>query len=106
MLWGFPFKVAYYLSEIVVMNYMYMPAKKAWALSKPPITAGTLFLILGWAVPHIFTKDVVVALYAIALVILFYTGYEYTKSLITSIISWFIVLIVQGCITKRGDTIV
>ena len=94
MLWGFPFKVAYYFSEIVVMNYMYILAKRAWSFPKSPITAGTLFLILGWAIPHIFTKDVMVALYAVALVILFYTGYEYTKSPITPIILWFTVLIV------------
>jgi len=34
-LWGFPLKIAYYLSEIVVMNYMYILAKKAWKFSKP-----------------------------------------------------------------------
>ena len=76
------------------MNYMNILAKKAWRFSKPPITAGTLFLILGWAVLHIFTKNILVALYAIVLVMIFYVGYEYTKSPITPIILWFTVLIV------------
>ena len=35
MLWGFPLKIVYYFSEITVMNYMYILAKKAWSFSKP-----------------------------------------------------------------------
>ncbi len=76
------------------MNYMYILAKKAWSFSKPSITAGTVFLILGWAILHIFTKNVLVMLYAIALVLILYIGYEYTKSPITPIILWFTILIV------------
>ncbi len=93
-LWGFPLKIAYYLSEVVVMNYMYILAKKAWKFSKPPMTAGMVFLILGWAVLHAFTKNILVALYAVLLVVIFYTGYEYTGSPITPIILWFTVLMI------------
>lgn len=90
----FPFKIAYYFSEIVVMNYMYILAKKAWVFLKPPITSGTLFLIFGWALLHLLTKNIIVALYAICLVVIFYVSYEYSKSPITPIILWFVVLIV------------
>ena len=93
-LWGFPLKVAYYFSEIVAMNYVYVLAKMAWRPLKPPITAGTLFLVLGWALPHVFTKDVLVALYAAALVVVFYVSYEYTETPVTPVVLWFTVLIV------------
>jgi len=94
LLWGFPFKILYYLSEIIVMNYMYILAKNTWSFTKHHITSGTLFLILGWALLHIFAKNVLVAFYAVVLVILFYLGYEYTGSPLTPIILWFTVLIV------------
>ena len=94
LLWAFPFKVGYYFSEVIVMNYMYILAKRAWPLLRPPITAGTIFLVLGWALPHILTKNVIVALYAIVLVVIFYVGYEYSKSPLTPITLWFTILIV------------
>jgi len=76
------------------MNYMYILAKKAWEFAKYPITAGTIFLILGWAVPHLLTKNVLVMLYAMVLVIILYVGYEYTKSPITPTTLWFTILII------------
>jgi len=93
-LWCFPLKVAYYLSEITVMNYMYMLAKKAWKIFGKPIIAGMLFLVFGWALPHTFTKNVFVAVYAVALVIIFYSGYELTNSPLVPITLWFTVLLV------------
>jgi len=40
-------KVAYYLSEITVMNFMYIPAKKAWKIFDQPIIAGMVILVFG-----------------------------------------------------------
>jgi len=94
LLWAFLPKIGYYFSEITVMNYMYILAKRAWPTLKPPITAGIMFLILGWAIPHIITKNIVVALYAIVLVIIFHAGYEYSKSPLTPIVLWFTILTV------------
>jgi hypothetical protein len=94
VVWAFPLKLAYYLSEITVMNYMYILAGMAWRFSKPPITAGMIFLIFGWAALHLFTKSLLVAAYAAFLVITFYLGYEYTNSPITPILLWLTVLIV------------
>jgi len=92
--WCFPLKVAYYLSEIIVKNFMYIPAKKAWKILNRPIIAGIVFLVLGWALPHVFTKSVFVAIYAIVLVVIFYSGYELTSSPLAPVILWFIVLLV------------
>lgn len=90
----FPLKVLYYFSEVVAMNYMYILARKAWGIFKYPFTAGTLFLVLGWALPHALTKDVLAAVYAVALTVVFYTGYEYAKTPVAPIIMWFTVLVV------------
>jgi hypothetical protein len=93
-LWAFPLKVAYYLSEVVVMNYMYLLACRVWRWSRRPITAGTLFLVAGWALPHLLTKSLIVAAYAAALVLLFYTCYEYARTPIAPITLWLLVLTV------------
>ncbi|MCD6428425.1 MAG: hypothetical protein J7L12_02270 [Desulfurococcales archaeon] len=94
-IWCFPFRVAYYLSEVVVvMNYMYVLAKKAWKLFNRPAAAGVAFLILAWALPHVFTKNVFVAAYAAILATILYVGYEFTGSPLTPIILWFAVLLV------------
>lgn len=94
ILWLFPLKVLYYFSEITVMNYMYLLARETWPQFKPPITAGTLFLIITWALPHIVTKNFLVAIYSIILVIVFYMGFEYTDSPITPVLLWFTAIII------------
>ena len=90
----FPFQLAYYFSEIVVVNFMYLLAKKSWSLLGSPIAAGIAFVILAWALPHVLTKDFKVAIHASILAILFYTGYEATGSPLTPIILWFVILLV------------
>lgn len=94
VIWGFPFKITYYFSEITVMNYMYVLARRVWGELMGLITGGTLFLVLGWALLHVFTKNLIVAVYAVVLVLFFYTGYENTRSPLTPVILWFTVLIV------------
>jgi hypothetical protein len=91
---GFPIQALYYFSEIVVMNYMYILAKRGWSWRKGPLTSGTIFLILGWASLHTITKDVFVALDGIILVLIFFCAYEYAeKSPLAPVVLWFAQLI-------------
>lgn len=92
--WAFAAQVLYYFSEVVVMNYMYILASNGWRWRRGPISSGTLFLILGWALLHAITKSAEVAVYGIILVVILYAGYEYTGSPLTPIILWFVELIV------------
>jgi hypothetical protein len=94
LIFGLPIQAVYYFSEVVVMNYMYVLAKKGWMWRKGPLTSGTIFLILGWASLHAITKDVFVAIDGIVLVLIFYFAYEYSeKTPIAPIILWFTQLI-------------
>jgi hypothetical protein len=91
---GFPIQLTYYFSEIIMMNYTYVLAKKGWSWRKGPITSATIFLILGWASLHAITKDIFVAIDGIVLVLLFYITLEYAeKSPMGPIILWFAQLI-------------
>ncbi len=93
-MWFYPFRIAYYLSEITVMNYMYILSKNVWRILEPPITSGTIFLIIVWALPHLITKNMAVALYATILTVILYAEYEYTGSPLTPVILWFASLII------------
>jgi hypothetical protein len=91
---GLPIQALYYFSEIVVMNYMYILAKRGWSWRKGPLTSGTIFLILGWASLHAITKDVFTALDGIILVLIFFSAYEYgEKSPLAPVVLWFAQLI-------------
>lgn len=94
VLYLYPFQLAYYFSEIVVVNLIYLLAKRSWTLLGSPIIAGVAFVILVWALPHVLTKNFKVAIYASILAVFLYTGYEATGSPLTPIILWFIVLLV------------
>jgi hypothetical protein len=86
--WAFPLQIVYYLFEIVVMNYMYLLAAKGWLWRRGPVTAGTLFLLLGWASLHVITKDVLVAVSGVVLVLILYVSYEFARSPLTPVILW------------------
>ncbi len=93
-LWTVAFSVAYYMSEIVLLNYLYMVAKKSWSILGSPALAAMLFLILAWASLHAITQSLVTAVYAIALVPIFYLSYEHTgRSPISPMILWFVTLV-------------
>lgn len=91
--WAFVAQILYYLSEIIIVNYMYILARAGWKWRRGPITAGTLFVILGWASLHAITKNAAVAAFAVVLVLILYTSYEYTKSPLSPIILWLVELI-------------
>ncbi len=93
-LWTIPFSLTYYLSEIILLNYLYMLAKRTWSAAWSPTLAAIIFLILGWASLHAITQNPVTAAYAIALVPIFYLSYEYSgRSPITPILLWFVTLV-------------
>ncbi len=92
--WTVPFAIAYYLSEIVLLNYLYMLAKKSWTLLGSQSLAAAVFLILGWASLHAITQNLVTAIFAVALVPILYASYEYAgKSPLTPILLWFVILV-------------
>lgn len=93
-LWTIPFSVANYLSEIILLNYLYMLAKRTWSTTRSHELAAIIFLILGWASLHAITQNAVTAAYAVALVPIFYLSYEYSgRSPITPILLWFVTLV-------------
>lgn len=92
-LWAFPIQILYYLSEIVVLNYIYIEAGKAWSWSIGPITPGMIFLILGWSLLHAITQNLFVAVYGVAVVLIIYIPYEHAKSPLTPVVVWFASLV-------------
>lgn len=93
-IWTVAFSAAYYLSEIVLLNYLYMVAKKSWSILRSRRLPAILFLIIAWASLHAITQSLVTAAYAIALVPIIYLSYEYCgHSPVSPIILWFLTLV-------------
>lgn len=93
-LWTVPFAGGYYLSEIIMLNFLYILAKSSWSLLGSPALAAIVFLMLGWASLHVITQGLATAIFGLALVPIFYVSYEYTgKSPIAPILLWFVTVV-------------
>ncbi|MEB3787256.1 MAG: hypothetical protein GSR78_00710 [Desulfurococcales archaeon] len=90
----YPFQVAYYVTEVIALNLMYITARNTWTILGDPIIAGLAFVIIFWALPHALTKNLGVALYASLLALVLYSGYEATGSPLTPLLLWLIVVLV------------
>lgn len=90
----YPFQVAYYITEVIALNLMYITARNTWTLLGDSIIAGLSFVIIFWALPHTLTKDPAVALYASLLALILYSGYEATGTPLTPLLLWLIVVLV------------
>lgn len=91
----YPITILYYLYEITSVNYMYILANMGWKWYLGILNSGMVFIIFGWALPHIITKrDLYSGITSTIFTIVTYTIYENIgKSPIIPIILWFIMLI-------------
>lgn len=92
--WTIPFSTAYYLSEVLLLNFLYILGKKSSTIAGSGPLAAIVFLEIGWASLHAVTQSLVTAVFALALVPIYYCSYELTgRSPLTPIFLWFVTLI-------------
>ncbi|MEB3757232.1 MAG: hypothetical protein GSR76_00015 [Desulfurococcales archaeon] len=87
-------RVLYYFSEITIVNTLYLLGNEAIKLPCPLLTGGLIAVLVGWALLHVFTKDLNTVLDVTMYSLVAFTVAYYTGSMVYPIIAWFLILII------------